>query len=242
METAENRYLPTGLRFSDDLNNHNRHQYDMHAAEYEMNIRLERLRVLEALSARDVAVGRLAEACSSVREKAEKIQDLSNEKENLVKQLEVMASDPRQPGNDGPGNKNVAAPADVRKLVECMQTLENKLASLNMTENRPPNAREDVQNEYKVLSQLSRFALADKPLDYKLLKQNIETTVNNVMKTLRHGSHGTDVLRDASNASPASVYATPKPLRDCDNFESPWTPVEGERMVCLQLQSSDVPP
>ncbi|EIW61013.1 uncharacterized protein TRAVEDRAFT_19515 [Trametes versicolor FP-101664 SS1] len=192
----------------------------MHAAEYEMNIRLERLRVLEALSARDVAVGRLAEACSSVREKAEKIQDLSNEKENLVKQLEVMASDHRQPGNDGPSSKNVAAPTEVRKLVECMQTLENKLASLNMTENRPPNAREDVQNEYK-------------PLGHKLLKQNIETTVNNVMKTLRHGSHGTDVLRDATNGSPASVYATPNPLRDCDNLESPWTPVEGERVPTL---------
>lgn len=89
METPENRYLLNLLRFSDDFNSHQPYQYDMHAAEYEMNIRLERLRVLEALSARDVAVGRLAEACSSVREKAEKIQDLSNEKENLVKQLEA---------------------------------------------------------------------------------------------------------------------------------------------------------
>lgn len=233
METLENRYYPNLLRFSGDMNSHKRHQYDMHAAEYEMNIRLERLRVLEALSARDVAVGRLAEACSSVREKAEKIQDLSNEKENLVKQLEVLASDHRQPGNDGSGNKNAAGPTEVRKLVECMQTLENKLASLNMTENRPPSAREDVQNEYKVLSQLSRFAPADKPLYFKLLKQNIEATVNNVMKTIRHGSHGTDVLRDTTNASPASVYTTPNPLRDCDNLESPWTPVEGERVVCV---------
>ncbi len=135
----------------------------MHAAEYEMNIRLERLRVLEALSARDVAVGRLAEACSSVREKTEKIQDLNNEKENLVKQLEIRASDHRQPGKDGSGNKDIAAPTEVRKLVEYVQTLENKLASLSMSENRPPNAKEDVQNEYKVSSWSSRFALTDDP-------------------------------------------------------------------------------
>ncbi|OJT02011.1 hypothetical protein TRAPUB_7545 [Trametes pubescens] len=187
----------------------------MHAAEYEMNIRLERLRVLEALSARDVAVGRLAEACSSVREKTEKIQDLNNEKENLVKQLEIRASDHRQPGKDGSGNKDIAAPTEVRKLVEYVQTLENKLASLSMSENRPPNAKEDVQNEYK------------------LLKQNIEITVNNVMKALRQGSHGMDILKDVTNASPASVYATPSLLKDCDNLDSPWTPVEGERVPTL---------
>lgn len=85
----------------------------------------------------------------------------------------------------------------------------------------------------RYLTQFACFARTDKPLGHKLLKQNIETTVNNVMKTLRHGSHGTDVLRDATNGSPASVYATPNPLRDCDNLESPWTPVEGERVVCV---------
>ena len=53
-----------------------------------MAIRLERLRVQEALNARDVAVGRLADACASVREKTKTVEALREERVRLRKRLD----------------------------------------------------------------------------------------------------------------------------------------------------------
>ncbi len=54
-----------------------------------MVLRLERLRLREALNARDVAVARLEEACVSVREKTAALDTVREEKLQLQKQLEA---------------------------------------------------------------------------------------------------------------------------------------------------------
>ncbi|KAI0355154.1 hypothetical protein OH77DRAFT_1455259 [Trametes cingulata] len=166
--------------------------------EYDMTIRLERLRVKEALAARDAAVSRLAEACTSVRQKADKIKHLTEEKEKLERQLEtiIYASAQRkdQPA-DGIG---------ARLPVE--QTLENKLASLSVSENRPLNVGENADHGFKP---------------------------NTPLTTIMFGQDatGTGVLKDVSNTPSAVLYATSTLPKDSDLPDSPWTPLDGERVV-----------
>ncbi|KAH9857469.1 hypothetical protein C2E23DRAFT_899910 [Lenzites betulinus] len=190
-------------------------QLDTLPNEYEMNIRLERMRVLEALSARDVAVGRLAEACASIREKANTIRDLSNEKTKSVKQLEIVGHAPGQTADDAVAITEQAAPLEIRRLVDCLQTLENKLTSLSMSENCPPNTADGPAHEYKSL------------------KQNLEAAVKIVMRTLTRGTVGAGILQDSSNVPSPNVQSTPLMLQDPDHYEAPWTPVDGERIPIL---------
>ena len=115
-----------------------------------MAIRLERLRVREALNARDVAVRRLAEACTSVRQKTEALAALREEKEALQRRLR------REDGGTDDENKDIAganakpeSTNDVRmRLVACLKTIENKLASMKISEgNGMANESED---DYRV--------------------------------------------------------------------------------------------
>ncbi|KAJ2988313.1 hypothetical protein NUW54_g9155 [Trametes sanguinea] len=123
------------------------------ATEYEMSIRLERLRVQEALTARDVAVGRLAEACASVREKTSTIQLLKEEKNTLQGRLD-LAVHSAQALSEGMSaaagvSDGIGAGVTIRTLTECIQKLENKLASLSTSENASMANKEGDENDYR---------------------------------------------------------------------------------------------
>ncbi|KAJ3001075.1 hypothetical protein NUW54_g6662 [Trametes sanguinea] len=124
------------------------------ATEYEMSIRLERLRVQEALTARDVAVGRLAEACASVREKTSTIQLLKEEKNMLQGRLDLAVHSAQTLSEGMPATAGVSdgigAGVTIRTLTECIQKLENKLASLSTSENASMANKEGDENEHRV--------------------------------------------------------------------------------------------
>ncbi|KAI0373136.1 hypothetical protein BV20DRAFT_977736 [Pilatotrama ljubarskyi] len=111
--------------------------------EREMTIRLERLRVQEALAARDAAVERLAEACTSIRQKTAKIARLTADVERLEKELESVTHASVQ------GTAPAAPTAEVSQAAH--QALEGKFASLtlSMSENRPLSTRENMDIGYK---------------------------------------------------------------------------------------------
>ncbi|KAI9069472.1 hypothetical protein FKP32DRAFT_1682906 [Trametes sanguinea] len=187
------------------------------ATEYEMSIRLERLRVQEALTARDVAVGRLAEACASVREKTSTIQLLKEEKDMLQGRLDLAVNSAQTLLEGMPAAAGVfdgiGAGVTVRTLTECIQKLENKLASLSTSENASMVKREGDENDYR---------------------QDLDSTIGRLMKSLSPPALCSEGLRDATNLSIASPYAfsTP-PIKGSDIPDSPWTPLDGERLVAL---------
>ncbi|KAL7282894.1 hypothetical protein ACG7TL_002309 [Trametes sanguinea] len=123
------------------------------ATEYEMSIRLERLRVQEALTARDVAVVRLAEACASGREKTSAIQLLREEKEALQGRLDLAMHSSQAPVEGAPsaaGISDKTTGATIRTLTECIQKLEDKLASLSVSENVPASTKDGDENHHRV--------------------------------------------------------------------------------------------
>ena len=120
-----------------------------------MAIRLERLRVREALNARDVAVRRLAEACTSVRQKTEALAALREEKEALLRRLR------REDGSADDENKDATSAnakpestGDVRmRLVACLKTIENKLASMKISEGY--GTTNESEDDYRVSPSIS---------------------------------------------------------------------------------------
>ncbi|OSD02134.1 hypothetical protein PYCCODRAFT_443491 [Trametes coccinea BRFM310] len=184
-----------------------------------MSIRLERLRVQEALTARDVAVGRLAEACASVREKTSAIQLLREEKEALQGRLDLAMQSSQDPVEGAPsaaGISDKTTGATIRTLTECIQKLEDKLASLSVSENVPVSTKDGDENHYRGL------------------KQEFDATISSLMKSLNPPTLGLECLRDATNMPLSSPYTLPTPLiKDSDIPDSPWTPLDGERLVAL---------
>ncbi|KAI0628822.1 hypothetical protein C8Q77DRAFT_1220668 [Trametes polyzona] len=156
-----------------------------------MAIRLERLRVQEALTARDVAVSRLAEACASVRDKTSEIIRLKEEKVVLERLSE---------------NK-----AFLTQKIE-IDAVENKLASLKMSENRPPDATDGMDTYYK--------------------KENFDSVVKAGAKPHAQDMPAADILKDASNLIPGVLGAS-RLLGNPDIPETPWTPLEGDRVAVL---------
>ncbi|KAI8974237.1 hypothetical protein BD414DRAFT_424545, partial [Trametes punicea] len=187
--------------------------------EYEMTIRLERMRVREALAARDAAVKHLAEACASVREKTAVIKRLSDEKERLEKQLERLQRGTQSPTDETAeergGAEHAARSPVIRELLECVQTLEERLASVSMSENCSTGRKTDDE------------------ADYREMKQKLNSMHNAAMKVLSAEISGADVLKDISNTVPSNECAIPTAPRDFDTPSSPWTPIDGERLAAL---------
>ena len=86
------------------------------------------MRVREALNARDVAIGRLSEACASVREKAESMQVLRAENESLRKRIECHGG-----GTDKENDCPVAIVSTTGTLIENSTKLEENFASLTVS-------------------------------------------------------------------------------------------------------------
>ncbi|KAM5542076.1 hypothetical protein V8D89_004386 [Ganoderma adspersum] len=206
------------------------------AGEYEISVRLERLRVREALNARDVAVNRLADACASVREKATALEALREEKEALQRRLDAAIVKREGSGVDkensegsGEGTK-IEGTADIRRhLASCVKTIEDRLASLRIMED----------------SASGMVAIDEIESDYKTIKQRLETTFGAAFRVPNDALPGPPVmLRDLSNATVTGPALLPSPLtapgtpRDLDAPESPWTPLEGERPVALPTVST----
>ena len=132
-----------------------------------MAIRLERLRVREALNARDVAVNRLADACASVREKATALEALQEEKELLQGRLDSAlgtrgGNGPDKENGGGGAGANTEGTTDIRQqLASCVKTIEDRLASLKIMENGASGmvAVDEVEGDYKVRYMRSFCAL-----------------------------------------------------------------------------------
>ena len=91
-------------------------------------LRLERMRVQEALSARDVAIDRLADACASVREKTDALSTLREEKDELQRELDACLKDNRADKE----NLNSDNPTD--SLAAAVKDVEDRLAALRMAD------------------------------------------------------------------------------------------------------------
>ena len=115
-----------------------------------MAIRLERLRVREALNARDIAVRRLAEACTSVRQKTEALAALREEKEALQRRLRREDGGADDENRDTTGSiAKLESTSDVRmRLVGCLKAIENKLASMKISEGN--GATNESEDDYRV--------------------------------------------------------------------------------------------
>ena len=109
-----------------------------------MVIRLERLRVQEALSARDVAVERLAEACAALRDRTATVKQVQNDKEELERSLEHYRK-----SNTYPDDKPAAD--GVSQLTECLRAIEQKLATLDLSTSQHAcmQSSGDKENEHK---------------------------------------------------------------------------------------------
>lgn len=103
------------------------------ANNYEMAIRLEQLRVQEALNARDVAVTRLADACASVHEKTKTVDSLREEKERLRRQLDAY----KDRGGIDKENRNVSignAGEDSHGQTDPMKAVESRFGLLQVAD------------------------------------------------------------------------------------------------------------
>ena len=97
-------------------------------------LRLERMRVQEALSARDVAIGRLVDASASVREKTDALSTLQEEKDELQRQLDAYLKDNRADKE----NLNSDNPTD--SLAAAVKGVEDRLAALRMADGHDVSA------------------------------------------------------------------------------------------------------
>ncbi|KAI0668335.1 hypothetical protein C8Q78DRAFT_1046633 [Trametes maxima] len=181
--------------------------------DFEMAIRLERLRVQEALSARDVAVERLAEACASVREKAQKIKHLSDEREIMRSESAGRRSITGADQESSLMPTDPASTAEVYQLKECIQTLETKLASLSVKNRHAEDPKENSENTYTLGIDSSHSI--NKPI-----------------------TPGPAILTDISNVPSASPYPLPNAFKDSDAPETPWIPLEGEHVTALPTAST----
>ncbi|TFK85361.1 hypothetical protein K466DRAFT_588151 [Polyporus arcularius HHB13444] len=188
---------------------------DRMAMDYEMVIRLERLRVQEALNARDVAVDRLASACASVREKTSAVDNLREEKERLQDQLNVLGSKDR--GEVDKENRSVTVETAGREdcvVPEPLKSIEDRFALLQVDDVGLGGWNGGMAFNLKI------------PSTYEFEAPQAAYTPTS------------DVLRDASNAAvnhpppPQSPFDALSPP-GLDTPDSPWTPFEGSRQVTL---------
>ncbi|KAI0333115.1 hypothetical protein GY45DRAFT_1272653 [Cubamyces sp. BRFM 1775] len=180
--------------------------------EHDMAIRLERLRVQEALTARDVAVKRLAEACAALRDRTATIIQVRNEKEELEKSLE-------QYRKSAVHQEEAPAVEGAPQLTECLHAIEQKLASLDLSASQPVfmPAGDDKENERIQLDH----------------KQELADTINRLIKSLRSEADAAGTLQDVSNAPTPIALTTPLPAREPDLPESPWTPLDADTRSAL---------
>ncbi|KAI0695100.1 hypothetical protein C8T65DRAFT_584544 [Cerioporus squamosus] len=190
-----------------------------------MVIRLERLRVQEALNARDVAVSRLADACASVREKTNAVDGLREEKERLQEQFEVFRCKGR--GEIDKENQNVSVKTkeeDHCEKPDSTQTVEDRFALLQVADAGLGGWTDGIEFNLKV--RLTPYGMASIPSAYDLQAAQAANAPSR------------DVLRDASNATVNHPQPSQSPFNafsplGVDTPESPWTPFEGNRQVTL---------
>ncbi|KAH9890491.1 hypothetical protein C8Q73DRAFT_735592 [Cubamyces lactineus] len=188
-------------------------QEDTTQTEHEMIIRLERLRIQEALTARDVAVERLAEACAALRDRTAAIKQVQSEKEELERSLEQYRK-----SNTYQEEKKPAA-EEVSRLTECLHAIEQKLASLDLSASQYAYmlGGEDKENER----------------GYTDLKQDLANTINRLIKSLHVEAGTVETLKDISNA-PASIAQTSLlAVREPELPDSPWTPLDADTRSAL---------
>ena len=124
-------------------------------------LRLERMRVQEALNARDVAVSRLEEACASVREKTVALDALRDEKAQLQQKLALMKENvpdnSRREVAELGVNTNSLSP--FRKSTTGLKPIEEQFASMTMSD-RGGVWNEEADSDIEVRSGYMRFRLS----------------------------------------------------------------------------------
>ncbi|KZT11155.1 uncharacterized protein LAESUDRAFT_720346 [Laetiporus sulphureus 93-53] len=105
-----------------------------------MDIKLERMRVNEALNARDAVVRRFAEACVSVREKNTIIQNLKRERNDLERQLAMVngrnamlaAENPNTSTRALEERKNAKIALEVARLSDICKNFQHEIRMLRI--------------------------------------------------------------------------------------------------------------
>ena len=111
-----------------------------------MAIRLERLRVREALDARDVAVSRLAGACAFVREKTDELNCVREEKVRLQTQLELLqARSPQKENIVGAGPTSDGDASARSRKASKVNLVVDQVASLAVEDGSPKYEVHDVR-------------------------------------------------------------------------------------------------
>ncbi|KAI0747769.1 hypothetical protein C8Q80DRAFT_1168343 [Daedaleopsis nitida] len=192
-------------------------------AEQEMAMRLDKLRVREALDARDVAVARLAEACVSVREKTEALNLQREETARLQKQLDGLQAHSSQkeniPGAGQTDNLNMNIyPRNV--------SLSDHFALLTLVDGNC-EFKDDIGDPRQAVK----------------LASEMDLSAGRVLKMMHEPNSNLAVLRDLSNVTSDLSVTSPSPLTSLaspliDTPESPWSSLEGEHQVALPSVST----
>ncbi|OSX56290.1 hypothetical protein POSPLADRAFT_1160289 [Postia placenta MAD-698-R-SB12] len=162
-------------------------------SELAMEIRLEGLRLQEALCARDTVANHFTTACISIREKTAAIERLQYEKGDLEKQLKLLNG--RQATFHAPNTTTQIAEdkrklvTEVAKLAEILRGMQDEIAKVGKA-HIPGSARGH------------RTPLLEAENACQTSKPDWEVSVHRIL-SLFHESHSLGVLRDATNDGPS---------------------------------------
>ncbi|KAI0933425.1 hypothetical protein AcV5_005572 [Taiwanofungus camphoratus] len=195
------------------------------AAEVSMEIiLLERMRVEEALSARDAVVQRLAEACASISQKTGTIKRLEGEKENLEKQFTALNA-AKQVADNVPSSwiDKKKLVAEIGRLAGMFKHLQHQILTLK----RNPNNHGQ---------ELDSSVLSDVENDSKGVKYDWERSIQKLL-LLTDDHAPSRVFRDVSNDTVKSLSPI---LAESMTFNSPESPqLDDLNMRNLMLNDVD---
>ena len=117
----------------------------LNGEETQATLRLERMRVQEALTARDVAILRLAEACASVHEKTELICGLRRETKRLQEVLDTCYRP--KPLGESEDKENTTNTDPNEDLAVALKNVEVRLATMKFSD---PTGMSDGESSGKV--------------------------------------------------------------------------------------------
>ncbi|EMD34276.1 hypothetical protein CERSUDRAFT_140652 [Gelatoporia subvermispora B] len=190
------------------------------AAELAMELQLERMRVEEALSARDAVVTRLADACKSIRQKATLIERLQSEKSALECQGGGMEIRAGERGIREVDKRRFIG--EIGRLAEIIKYLENQV--------KGKSEREMLQGGKENTNVIFETGHKCEVLEY-----DWETSVQKLLQFVNTGTTAR-VLRDSSNeTSRSSTPATIKMERIVSSRGDTLVSELGQDMRTLSL-------
>ncbi|CCM04570.1 uncharacterized protein FIBRA_06751 [Fibroporia radiculosa] len=164
-------------------------------SEASMALQLERMRVEEALCARDVAVQHLSEACLSVRHKDSIVEALRQEKDDLEKQVGLLKC---RHSTDSPGIKVAETrrkmTTEVRRLAELFRNMRTENTMAKQYQGEESEEGEAYSEDEEIL--------------HKDITQEWETTMHRLLLLISESST-LAIFRDVSSETPRLLSPIP---------------------------------